>query len=320
MISSKSKGDEKMITLLFGAGASFGAELHKPVPPLGNYLFDKLVELGGAFAELPDDIKQEFRLHGFEKGMLSIPNDSRVINPLQKEIAKYLSSFKPSNENAYVRLFRSLREYAKHVNVITLNYDLLIEHAMLMSGAQKVSYGIDANEKSYSVLKVHGSANFVPVLAPNVIFEGNVSIGCGAFIETNQIRSLNSHEEIIKWCDSRQNSDLSPIMCMYNKEKRVVINPKYLESKRKDYTGVISNTRTLIIVGVKYIEHDNHIWDVILDSAPELIIVDPYPSEEFLLLLQQRNITHTLIRDSFYKSVLKLSLHIRSRVKIDPQI
>ena len=67
-----------MISLLFGAGASFGSELHKPVPPLGNYLFDKLVELGGAFSELPGDIKQEFKLHGFEKGMLSIRGRSRT--------------------------------------------------------------------------------------------------------------------------------------------------------------------------------------------------------------------------------------------------
>ncbi|WP_407226332.1 SIR2 family protein [Enterobacter roggenkampii] len=301
-----------MISLLFGAGASFGSELSENVPPLGNNLFDKLVEIGGAFFELQEDIKKEFQANGFEKGMLSIPNDSRVINPLQKEMAKYLSSFKPSNENAYLRLFRSLREYTRHVNIITLNYDLLIEYAMFMSGAQKVSYGIDRNKRDYSVLKLHGSANFIPIYPSDIIIENHIAVGCGSFVETNQIGFLSNYEEIVKWCDSPQSACLSPIMCMYNKEKRAVINSKYLESKRADYLEIISKTKKLIVVGVKFIEHDNHIWDVILDSVPEVIIVDPYPSEELLIRLSEKNIVHTVIKESFYKSVLKLSRHIRS--------
>lgn len=309
-----------MISILFGAGASFGSELHKPSPPLGNYLFHELENQQGAFAGLPEEAKSEFRMHGFEKGMLSVPNDSRVINPLQKEIAVYLSSFSPSYENAYARLFRSLREYTKHINLITLNYDLLIEQSLFMVGAHKILYNVDNGFLQEKLLKVHGSSNFVPILNPNIKFGRIISIDSEAFIETHGVDLLKNHQEVKEWCNSLSNIDFSPVMCMYNKDKRGVINSSYLTEKREEYKRVIAKTKLLFIVGVKYIEHDNHIWDEVLNSAPELIIVDPFPSEDFIDKVKERGIKYTIIKDSFYYCALKISRTIRRNIKIYPQI
>lgn len=308
-----------MISILFGAGASFGSELSNPVPPLGNYLFEELEKQGGAFSGLSEEIKNEFRTHGFEKGMLSIPNDSRVINPLQKEIAIYLSSFSPSNENAYVRLFRSLREHTKHINLITLNYDLLIEQSLFMVGARKILYSVDNGLLQEKLLKVHGSSNFVPLIDPSIKFGRIISVDSGVFVETHGTHILKNHKEVKEWCTSQSNIDFSPVMCMYNKDKRGVINGLYLTEKKEEYNRVIAKTRLLFIVGVKYIEHDNHIWDEIFNSVPELIVVDPFPSENFINKVKERGVKLTIIKKSFYCSILKISRTIRDNLKIYPQ-
>lgn len=300
-----------MISILFGAGASFGGEMHHLTPALGNDLFDELDSLQGDFFRLPENIKEEFRRHGFEMGMLAVPNNSVVINALQKEIAMYLCKFTPSIENAYFRLFRSLRKNLSDINILTLNYDLLIENAILMNGFKQVYYGATDAPKP-SVLKVHGSSNFVPTIPNGIIFQGNVIIGYEAFHETGGISYLNGKDAVLQWCKSKQNLDFSPVMCMYNKEKRNVINPSYLMKVKGEYLDIIRRTNVLAIVGVKYVEHDNHIWDVIFECSPELIIVDPYPSCDFIEKLKELNIKYRIIKKSFFYCVPKLSLAIRT--------
>ena len=151
-----------MVTILFGAGASFGSGSCSPYsPPLGNDLFLKLNEQGGNFSNLNEDIKLKFIEHGFESGMASIEDNSRNITPMQKEMACYLSKFSIKNDNAYARLFNKLRTYLSDITIVTLNYDLLIEQAILMNG-YNVDYNADG--KGISLLKPHGSSNFLPQL------------------------------------------------------------------------------------------------------------------------------------------------------------
>ena len=57
-----------MVTLIFGAGASFGSGNCYPTnPPLGNDLFNELVKLDGAFSRLDKKMKNEFKKKGFRK-------------------------------------------------------------------------------------------------------------------------------------------------------------------------------------------------------------------------------------------------------------
>jgi hypothetical protein len=43
------------------------------------------------FNKLSSELKNKFLVHGFESAMLEIPNDSKILNPLQNELALYLS-------------------------------------------------------------------------------------------------------------------------------------------------------------------------------------------------------------------------------------
>lgn len=301
-----------MISLIFGAGASFGSEMEGATPPLGNHLFEELEKLNGYFSKLPEEVKSEFRVNGFEQGMLGIPNDSSIINPLQKELAMYLSSFKPSIDNAYVRLFRMLGDALKKIHIITLNYDLMIEQSLGIVGFRIVRYGLSNEE--VSLLKVHGSSNFIPDTRGN-FFGDMVAVNCGTFIETGRVSVLNNHDEIQAWCNSSQSKSLSPVMCMYNKEKKLVINPKTFEELKGQFNQAITLSETIVIAGVKYVPHDHHIWDDVLSSKANVIIIDTQPDEVLINEFKLRNTIVTVIRSSFYDCIPRLSGLIRKSLR-----
>ncbi|HFV0559241.1 TPA: hypothetical protein ACH7TX_000865 [Escherichia coli] len=299
-----------MLSLIFGAGASYGSEVKGiPTPPLGDYLFEELEKLNGAYSKLPEEVKNKFRINGFEQGMLGIPNDSSVINPLQKELAIYLSKFQSTEKSSYVKLFRMLGCLLKNINIITLNYDLLIEQSLFMVGAKSVSYGL--NQGEVSLLKVHGSSNFIPDLSGST-FEGVTAINCGSFIECANVKALNSHKEIFEWCSSTNNSLLSPIMCLYNQHKNGVINNSLLSAFKRQYKYAITGSKLIVIVGVKYVPHDHHIWDDILDTNARLIIVDPKPDKQLIDKLAQKKINVEIINKPFNDCVARLSGMIRT--------
>ncbi|WP_373975016.1 SIR2 family protein [Chitinibacter sp. SCUT-21] len=264
-----------MVTLLFGAGASYGSGRCFPhAPPLGNDLFQKLIELNGAFALLDDDSKQVFIDKGFEAGMATVDNDSRVINPLQKELACYLSSFTVAPDNAYVRLCMKLRNSLAQITIVTLNYDLLIEQALQMHGLD-IDY--NCSNAGVNLIKPHGSSNFLPELPRGMSFSGSTMVSCGAFFEGLPTNAVGSHEEVKSWCLDDRNSDLSPVLAMYAEGKRVVINPRTILAAQNEYSKRIASSELVVLVGVRYVPHDNHIWDPISERMPKLLIVDPYP-------------------------------------------
>ncbi|WNJ81674.1 hypothetical protein RJE46_10750 [Cedecea neteri] len=301
-----------MISVLFGAGASWDSERYAPRPPLGKDLFSELNDLDGRYSKLSDVQKKEFKSGGFEVGMCFIPNDSEIINPLQIELALFLSKYEPTSDGAYVRLFKMLGSLRRKINILTLNYDLLIEKSLLLCGDKEVSY--DEVQDTASVLKVHGSCNFVPDVHPGINIGKIVSVDCGTFVDTDRVRILQSHGDLESWSKSHHGKSFSPVMCLFNKEKRVVMNSSIIEGLKARYSSVIKQSRYVFIVGVNYVPHDSHVWDCIFDSGAELIIVDPYPSEIFISVLKDKNINHILIKKGFYDSVKRLAGMIRVRM------
>jgi hypothetical protein len=298
--------------LIFGAGASYGSGRTIPYnPPLGNYLFDNLVSLNRAFAALPQDIKDVFIERGFEEGMAYIANDSRKINPLQKEIACYLSKFKITPENAYARLFNKLRRYMSEINIVTLNYDTLIEQALGLTG-----YPSDYNcsGQGVNVLKPHGSSNFLPRIPNGCSFSGNTMIGCGTFFEGLQTDAVCTHEEVVSWCGDPRNSDLSPVLSLYEKGKRVVINSALINKVKEDYKGVISTSELIVLIGIKYIEHDSHIWQPLEESYADLLVVDPYPQDTNEWLNRTKKDSAEVICNGFEDSVLAIARTVKRYV------
>lgn len=290
-----------LISIIFGAGASFGSGGCSPDnPPLGNDLFRNLENLKGAFYKLNNESKMVFNTDGFEAGMATVANDSNIINPLQKELACYTSSFSILPCNAYARLFNKLRSCINAVNVITLNYDLLIEQSLASHGFN-VDY--NANNNGVNLLKLHGSSNFLPQLPAGMTLSGNTMRGCGTFVEGLKTQAVSTGEEVKAWCNDQKNSDLSPVLSMYAEGKRVVVNSGLINETQNKYSGVVAASKLAVLVGIKYISNDTHIWEPLEKYKPHLLIVDPFPQSTIDWANKNNFNRVSVIKNGFDKSV-----------------
>jgi hypothetical protein len=269
-------------------------------PPLGNDLFIDLENLNGAFYRLSSDSKAVFRTYGFEAGMATVVDDNRVINLLQKELACYLSKFSTRPDNAYVRLFNKLRRCMGQINITTLNYDLLIEQSLVRNGF-KVDY--NASNNGINLLKPHGSSNFLPQLPKGMVMSGNIMKGCGTYVEGLETKAVSTAHEVETWCNDTKNSDLSPVLAMYVEGKRVVVNRELIKNTQNRYSEIISTSSLVVLVGIKYIAHDTHIWEPIEQARPNLLIVDPYPQTTIVWAKTHNFNNITIVKKSFDKSI-----------------
>lgn len=236
--------------------------------------------------------------------MATVADDSRVINPLQKELACYLSSFSVKPDNAYVRLFNKLRSCLDRINIVTLNYDLLIEQSLANHG-----FGVDynANGDGINLLKPHGSSNFLPQLPKGLTISGNTMIDCGTYVEGLETKAVSSVDEVRTWCNDPRNSDLSPVLAMYAEGKRVVVNRNLITNTQKKYSEIVSSSKLVVLVGIKYIQHDKHIWGPIENARPNLFIVDPYPKSTIDWVKDKRIAGVTVVEKGFDKAIWELT-------------
>lgn len=236
---------------LLGAGASYGSEATIETPPLGNKLFDNLHALGGAAAQIPDEIKAEFR-NDFEVGMSMYDKFSnRNIMRFQRELAGYLCSFSPSRDSSYISLIKNLG--GKRFIFSSLNYDLLFELAASMLGL-KVNYG--SNPGSHiRLLKIHGSSNFWP----EVNVHGCTFEGCGEDVSA-PIKALGQHQSLIK---SRDPQGLAPSICVYAEGKRVNISSFFVLEQQSAWKSEVFKSSKVFISGAKVHQRDEHIWSIL---------------------------------------------------------
>lgn len=298
-----------MVTFIFGAGASYGSGGCSPTPPLGKDLFKHLNERGGAFSRLDNDIKLIFESNTFETGMSMIANDNRLINPLQRELACYLSSFKLDMDNAYVRLFNKLHSVIHRLNIATLNYDLLIEQALSI---HRLNIDYNGQGNGINLLKPHGSSNFLPRMPAGLHITDPVFIDCGTFIEGAQTDAVASHEEILRWCNNPKNNYLSPVLAMYAKGKRVVINKGQIDKIQADFANKVAKSSLVVLVGIEYVEHDTHVWQPIQESKADILIANPFPSATLDWANKIGSNKVTVFEKSFDKSVWDIAKFVRA--------
>ncbi len=300
-----------MVMMIFGAGASHGSGgCHPSKPPLGGGLFKELVAEGGEFSKLDAESKMAFESGDFEAGMATISTEISLINQLHKELACFFMKYEALPSNAYVKLFRKLREVINKVNITTLNYDLLIERALGL-----IDFGVDYNARGNAItlLKPHGSANFLPQWPDNLNIQmsGNVIQGTGSITDNMRTNAVITSKEVFDWCNDSRNEILSPILCMYAKGKRVVLNKTLINNIQKDYAELVKKSQLVVLAGIRYIDHDTHIWQPILESNAKLLIVDPYP-EATIEWAEQNGLKYKLLQKGFDTAVDDIAESVKS--------
>lgn len=285
--------------ILFGAGASYGnTEDCNGTPPQGKDLYSRLEIYSHQINKLPIAVKSLFKIYSFEEAMNKLPNSSTLINPIQKATADYLSSFKPTKKTGYSKLFRML-DNPLNIDIATLNYDILIELSLDNIGIPYSQF----YEKAHNInlIKVHGSSSYLPNIGNNR-FDDVVFENCSSFIEGLDINIAQNHSQIKEWCNQSKNNSISPCLCLYNQDKKTVINRNLIESIQKQYKRSVLNCKRIFVIGVSLAEHDLHIWSPLLETKAEIVIVDPSPNAAYNWLKIKKKGSVRKIESGFYKA------------------
>ncbi|MBD6990000.1 hypothetical protein G3218_03190, partial [Vibrio parahaemolyticus] len=140
---------------------------------------------------------------------------------------------------------------------------------------------------------------------------GNVMVGCGTFFDGFPTDAVATNQEVVQWCNDPRNSDLSPALSMYEKGKRVVVNSSLIDNIQKQYSNVVANSKFIILVGIKYIEHDTHIWQALEESSATLLVVDPYPQDTINWLSVINRSNAEVINSGFDTAVWEITKRVK---------
>ena len=304
---------DKKLLFLFGAGASHGCDcVIPPKPPLGKDLFnhllnDESLRFWRDYSQrFPDSIKEEFELNfesAFSK-LVRLYSDETykivMLQHLQVELADYLFKFDIPNNfstNNYFRLIKILQNnnLLYQSNFSSLNYDCIFEKILV---AMKIKYcnylgnvGEIYNEK-IKLFKPHGSSNYI-IKRRN--FDVQVASFSPAISLDFPIEAINfkTFAEINKM---EHRSNLWPIMSLYNFEKENRICFTSLKNIRKKLDYTIHKATHIILIGVRYVENDTHIWSPINKSKGKLI----YFGDDLTGFQRKKNVY--IINEHFDKS------------------
>lgn len=260
--------------ILFGAGASYGAEHILPdAPPLGKDIYAELSRcFPGSWGALPKDIKDTFT-EGFEQGMqLLWDRCSSSIAPLMRHMTLYLAQFRPdgSLQDLYSRLFAELKDQGVAGGVLysTLNYECVLELAASARG-MTIEYGEgETSADIVRIWKLHGSCNFI---SANLQVGGGISFSRGIVFEGG-LRPVDPNDAI-QYCLS--NTGLYPAMALYMDAKPIQIGQAVVHQIQKRWGEVVRNAKRVLIVGVHPYPQDAHIWGPLAQSQGELAYVGP---------------------------------------------
>lgn len=261
-----------MATLfLFGAGASYGSGPCYPHnPPLGWDLFAQLRKRGGVAATVSDELAALFATD-FEQGMDVFWKERNAdTSALLREMAVFFSQFQPLPGNLYFQLIAILGGTRKKTVIATTNYDLLIEYVISASGLQ-IAYMTPAPMNDVSVLKIHGSCNFLP--PPEIVIKG---LGFVTQPESKAILSApvsiaKSAREIMDYCEG--GTSLAPALAMYHSSKRVLYCPDFVSKQQDEFVAAVSSAKRIFVVGLRVHPIDAHIWLPLARSTAPLYYV-----------------------------------------------
>jgi hypothetical protein len=259
---------------LLGAGASFGCGPVEPFrPPLGKDLFGELGAKYPTWGQLPREAQLEFQRDGlFEPGFVWVrANMDHLSAALLREMALYFLQFRPKQGNAYAELIDTVLGWKTEVTIATLNYDLILD--IVVAGKQKgtIDYDIPSSTGRVPILKLHGAPNILPTVPLGMI--------SGTTFANNKRAAYSGPMEFasIEKSQRRWSADdsLGPAMALYAPGKDVLMSPEIVEHIQRSYWRAAQSVEKIYVVGVSYVEHDSHVWDVLISTPAAVVIANP---------------------------------------------
>lgn len=268
---------------LFGAGASAGSgPCHPEIPPVGAKLIRPLLPFLRVRALIDLDLLKLFESN-FELGMhefwVRYPG---AMQHFIRDMAYYFSRFSPEPGNYYIELIKTIKSKRYDVLLSTLNYEMLIEAAITISGST-VAYeghgGLSTGD--FTLLKLHGSCNFLPDLGGGSISGFSLAVGPPdpAYRSMAVVAHSRPERDMNKVRKFLQEEDvLAPEMAVYHKDKTILFgdyrNGVRWQAQWRDF---LADADHLFVIGTSLVEHDTHIWDAVKTFRGTVCWVSPDP-------------------------------------------
>lgn len=304
---------------LFGAGASYGSGPCSPCPPpLGAQLFPALQAAGGVAATVNTDLAEVF-VRDFEKGMDRFwAEHNTQTTELLRDMARFFAPFEPLPGNAYSELLRILDGTRKKSVMVTTNYDLLIEHAVIQAKLL-VTYGeFSAPKGNVPVLKIHGSCNFLPDLQQHkfkgISFDLSQSTD-GSIIETG-VRVARSSREIIDFCNLEDS--IAPAMAMYSPSKQVLYCRSFIQAQQQAWLTALTAAARIYVIGLGVHLVDEHIWGRLAKARAPVYYVGREPKDFMRWAHTSGRKYAYILADSFEAALPRIAMHHRFSYRWNP--
>jgi hypothetical protein len=301
---------------LFGAGASYGSLDCSPnVPPLGAGLFRALQHQSGIAASVSPQLAASFEAN-FELGMSEFfreRNNETV--PFLREMAAYLRRFCPGSGNLYHAIVELARRRGDVV-LASLNYDLLLERAILETGFGLSYRGLPLAPRNIAVRKLHGSCNFLPqpggVMRNVRVDTSQAHSGAAAF--GMPIRATMDDGELEEFY--RTQESLAPAIAMYAPGKRVLVSPEIVKEQQAHWRTEVAQADHIFVIGVGVNPDDDHVWAPLAHAPGRLGYVgrsnDQKRFEAWAKGVGRQNFE--LIGDSFETSIPRIRDLLQTRI------
>ena len=254
--------NDRNVVILFGAGASYGAGHVQPqAPPLGADLYDALAtqypsewgsesDLGKKWAA---QLREDFERTMFEEVLPKVPSLSLIEwhRSVATFFAKYgLDGSGRDNYSLLLSEFRT-RDLLGGVTLGTLNYDCLLEQAMLKLGLP-ADYMLDnlPPKGSIPLAKIHGSCNFI---TPDLVSMRPYMTNANASSIECSFTALPAYdlEARLRERFSTHEPAFFPVLGLYSPDKPSIVAPTKLQSLRNILSKRIMRAAAIVLIGLK---------------------------------------------------------------------
>lgn len=251
--------------ILFGAGASFGSDDPRAVPPLGGNLYDALCGFNPTgWGAVADGLARQFK-DDFEQGMKSFAKvNPTSVDVLQRAMAAYFFQFQPRPSSLYSRLARRLQACNWTGALASLNYERLLELAIRSTGTNVHIGSPSQSGGDIELCLPHGCCH----LFGQIKAVGNIDFGGGIRFDGPRIRVIEKPEEHER---ELRESTVPPIMSYFQPDKQTRAGVSFINQQRKRCAKLVLSAQTVAIIGVKVRAHDAHIWDPLAQSPARLV-------------------------------------------------
>lgn len=245
----------------------------------------------------------------FEEGVAqfraSRPTD---LSEFLRDLARYFAQFSPGPDNLYRHLIRFLLSARHQAVLATINYDVLLELSINAEG-QRITYGgLPVPTGNASVLKLHGSCNFLPDLQPRQISGIGFDVGTTGAVLDAPVRAV-SPREAIEFCD--REDAIAPVLALYVRGKQVLYCPSFVNAQVAAWTQALTNAGRAFVIGVRVHPADDHIWGQLAHSPAHLYYAGP-EGESFLSWARERRRRQVYhFANSFQEAIPLLSRLLR---------